>query len=124
MKFFKKMRIIIFFCLIACVAHANAAAEMRDPFARNLIARSDLSSAATDLSGYDLNQLAMLGSMQVANKFYAVVADPSGKAYTIKLGDKLSHNQLEVVEIKTGQLAIKNLSDNHAFWVSLPADGH
>ena len=84
-------------------------AGKRDPFKSFIDTEKKARPAApaTPLQSYDLNTLRLVGIMMLPGKKVAIVEDPSGKGYHVKVGTHIGLNDGVVVEILKDEVIVE-----------------
>jgi type IV pilus assembly protein PilP len=82
----------------------------KDPFRSFVLDRlkeQDENSAASPLAQFDLGQLSVTGMVWQSDRRRALVLDPSGQAYIVKVGDRIGKNEGEILEIGDASLVVR-----------------
>lgn len=81
----------------------------RDPFKSFIDTEKKARPAApaTPLQSYDLNTLRLVGIMMLPGKKLAIIEDPSGKGYHVKVGTHIGLNDGVVVEILKDEVVVE-----------------
>jgi type IV pilus assembly protein PilP len=82
----------------------------KDPFRSFVLDRlkeQDDATAASPLAQFDLAQLSVTGMVWQSDRRRALVLDPAGQAYIVKVGDRIGKNDGEILEIGDASLVVK-----------------
>ena len=86
-------------------------AGKRDPFKTFLESVTEKKERAaapvTPLESYDLNTLRLVGIMMLPGKNVAIIEDPTGKGYHVKVGTHMGLNDGVVVEILNDKVVVE-----------------
>jgi len=86
-------------------------AGKRDPFRTFIESVTEKKERAaapvTPLQNYDLNTLRLVGIMMLPGKKVAIIEDPSGKGYHVKVGTHIGLNDGVVVEILKDEVIVE-----------------
>lgn len=85
-------------------------AGKRDPFKSFMGAagtKARPSAPATPLQSHDLSALKLVGVMALPGKKVAIIEDPSGKGYHVKMGTRIGLNEGVVVDILSDELIVE-----------------
>jgi type IV pilus assembly protein PilP len=96
--------------------YAYDATGKRDPFRSFVLDRltQDELEADSPLEQFELGQLVVSGVVWQADRRRALVLDPSGQAYVVKVGDRIGKNDGEVTAIDdSAMVVIESYVDFH-----------
>lgn len=81
----------------------------RDPFKSFMDTQKKVrpSAPATVLQSYDLNTLRLVGIMMLPGKKVAIIEDPTGRGYHVKVGTPLGMNDGVVVDILNDEVVVE-----------------
>ena len=84
-------------------------AGKRDPFKTFLesVKKVGVVAPATPLQSYDLNTLKLVGIMMLPGKKVAIIEDPTGKGYHVKVGTHIGLNDGVVVDILSDEVLVE-----------------
>ncbi len=92
------------------VGYAYDPTGKKDPFRSFVLDRlkeQDDLAADSPLAQFDLGQLSVTGMVWQADRKRALVLDPSGQAFIVKVGDRIGKNDGEITEIGDASLVVK-----------------
>lgn len=82
----------------------------RDPF-KSFLDKSAIKARpvapATPLQSIELNTLKLVGVMMLPGKKVAIIEDPSGKGYHVKVGTRIGLNEGVVVDVLSDELIVE-----------------
>lgn len=88
--------------------------NLRDPFQANLNQFNFAKNPKEPLATFPLNDLRLVGTMVLKQKFWALIAAPNGLLYQVTQGAHLGKNQGIIVAVKLSELQIEEKNLNNA----------
>lgn len=117
MRFAPKVIILFFAYSFSLMGYGNSGIGLtpHDPFSKKTGQAGSL-QISNDVASYDINQLQVLGSLEISKHIYAVISDPNGRTYKLQQGDKLDHGKIQIIQINSQGLEVKKLDDEPRAW--------
>jgi type IV pilus assembly protein PilP len=91
------------------VEYAYEPAGKRDPFRPfiELEKKAPVAVPATPLQAYDISELRLVGVIILPDKKVAMIEDPTGKGYNVKIGTPIGRYEGKVVDILKDEVVIE-----------------